>query len=57
MYVIADERSRGKFEREVEKRPFLKIKDEYIFKTYIELDAFFESVKDFVYIQNGFLNE
>ncbi|MBT4483413.1 MAG: hypothetical protein HOC71_07020 [Candidatus Latescibacteria bacterium] len=57
MFIIADENIRGKFEREVMKKPFHKIKQEYIFKNYSELDEFFDSVKNFTLLQKQFLNE
>lgn len=41
MFVIADNEEHKKFEREVLKDPFRKIKDEFVFKNYEELDVFF----------------
>lgn len=38
MYIIADEKQKGKYERELSKNPFHKIKEGYIFKNYQELD-------------------
>lgn len=57
MFIIADESSRAKFKREVCKNPFNKIREEYIFKNYIELDEFFESVKQFSLVQEKFLSK
>ncbi|MFQ5825486.1 MAG: hypothetical protein ACE5JB_15715 [bacterium] len=57
MFIIADENNRVKFEREVIKNPFHKVKEEYIFKNYSELDEFFDSVKNFTRLQKQFLNE
>ncbi|MDR3286465.1 MAG: hypothetical protein LBT27_03375 [Prevotellaceae bacterium] len=37
--------------------PFYKIKEEYIFKNYQELDEFFESVKQFTKVQEKFLKK
>lgn len=57
MYIIADNNNKRKFEKEIEKTPFHKIKNLYIFKDYSELDEFFRSVKEFNIIQNNFLQE
>lgn len=57
MFVISEEENKGKFKREVQKNPFNKIKEEYIFKNYEELDEFFESVKEFTKIQQKFLQK
>jgi hypothetical protein len=55
LYIIAEEENKSKFERELLKNPFYKIKQEYVFKNYQELDEFFESVKNFTKIQEKFL--
>lgn len=55
LYIIAEEENKSKFERELLKNPFHKIKQEYVFKNYQELDEFFESVKNFTKIQEKFL--
>jgi len=57
MFVIAREYKKGKFDKELNKTPFHKIKQEYVFKNYQELDDFFQSVKAFVKVQKSFLNE
>ena len=57
MYVIAEEENRTKFDKEVRKNPFIKIRQEYIFKNYQELDEFFESVKSFSQVQEKFLRK
>jgi hypothetical protein len=57
LYIIAEEDKRTKFEKEVSVNPFYKIKEEYIFKNYQELDEFFESVKQFTKIQEKFLKK
>jgi hypothetical protein len=57
LYIIAEEENRTKFDREVQKNPFFKIKEEYLFKNYQELDEFFESVKKFTRIQEQFLKK
>jgi len=57
MFIIAEEENRSKFKKEVLKNPFHKIKEEYIFKNYEELDEFFESVKSFTKIQHKFLQQ
>ncbi len=56
MFVIAEEISKNKFQREIQKNPFSKIKEDFIFKNYQELDEFFESVKKFSHVQEKFLN-
>jgi hypothetical protein len=56
-YIIADETNKIKFEREIKKSPFHKIRQDYIFKNYQELDEFFESVKNFAQIQEKFLQK
>jgi hypothetical protein len=55
LYIIAEEEKRTKFDKEVSVNPFNKIKEEYIFKNYQELDEFFESVKNFTMVQEKFL--
>lgn len=57
MYIIAENTNRDKFQKEIQKSPFHKIKNEYIFRNYQELDEFFESVKNFAKIQERFLNK
>jgi hypothetical protein len=57
LYIIAEEDKRPKFDKEVNINPFYKIKTEYIFKNYQELDEFFESVKNFTKIQEKFLQK
>ena len=57
MFVIADELGKEKFQKEVQKNPFCKIKQDFIFKNYQELDEFFESVKKFSQVQEKFLNK
>lgn len=57
MFIIAEEENRNKFKKEVLKNPFHKIKEEYIFKNYEELDEFFESVKSFTKVQHKFLQK
>lgn len=55
MFIISKNDSKRKFEREVAKSPFSKIKNEFIFKNYDELDEFFQSVKKFAQTQERFL--
>lgn len=57
MFIIADESNKRRFEKELIKNPFNKIKEGYIFKNYNELDDFFESVKNFTQAQKQFLND
>lgn len=56
MFIIASEENRGKFQREVLKSPFSKIRQEYLFKNYEELDEFFESVRSFTKTRQRFLS-
>ncbi len=55
MFIISEEINKGKFQREVAKSPFAKIKNEFVFKNYDELDEFFQSVKHFSQMQVRFL--
>lgn len=55
MFIISEEVNKGKFQREVSKSPFAKIKNEFVFKNYDELDEFFQSVKKFSQMQERFL--
>jgi len=55
MFIIAEAINKGRFEREVAKSPFAKIKNEFMFKNYDELDEFFQSVKKFSQLQEKFL--
>ncbi len=57
MFIISDNKNKDKFEKEVSKSPFSKIKQEFLFKNYDELDEFFESVKHFSKIQTKFLSK
>ena len=55
MFIISEEINKGKFQREVSKSPFAKIKNEFVFKNYDELDEFFQSVRKFSQMQEKFL--
>ncbi len=57
MFIISEEANKGKFIREVSKSPFAKIKNEFIFKNYDQLDEFFQSVKKFSQMQEKFLSK
>lgn len=52
MFIISNQKN--KFDTEVSKSPFVKIKDEFIFKNYDELEEFFESVKHFKEMKDKF---
>ena len=52
MFIISNQNR--KFETEVSKSPFSKIKEEFIFKNYDELETFFESVKKFKEMRDNF---
>ena len=55
MFIISEEDNKRRFNREVAKSPFAKIKKEFVFKNYDELDEFFQSVKEFSQMQEKFL--
>ncbi|MBS1572291.1 MAG: hypothetical protein JSS78_11280 [Bacteroidetes bacterium] len=57
LYIIAEEENKVKFKKELLKNPFHKIKQDYVFKNYQELDEFFESVKKFTKVQEKFLQK
>lgn len=57
LYIIAEEENKVKFKKELLKNPFYKIKQDYVFKNYQELDEFFESVKNFTKVQEKFLQK
>lgn len=52
MFIISNQKN--KFDTEVSKMPFSKIKNEFIFKNYSELELFFESVKKFKEMKDHF---
>lgn len=52
MFIISNQKN--KFEKEVLKSPFSKIKEQFIFKNYDELEVFFESVKRFKEMRDKF---
>jgi hypothetical protein len=54
MFIISEEINKGNF-KEKFKSPFAKIKNEFVFKNYDELDDFFQSVKHFSQMQERFL--
>jgi hypothetical protein len=56
MFIVAEEGSKSRFLKEVQKNPFHKIQEEYTFRNYEELDEFFESVKAFTKIQKKFFD-
>lgn len=57
MFIVAREASRPKFETELKKSPFFKIKEQFIFRTYGDLDAFLEATKKFTLSKGKFLDE
>jgi hypothetical protein len=57
MFIVAEESNKPRFLREVQKNPFYKIQEEYVFRNYQELDKFFESVKEFAKTQKAFLGD
>lgn len=56
LYIISNQNSRKKFNKEISKNPFIKIKESFIFKNYKELDDFFKSVKEYSITKTRFLN-
>ena len=57
MFIIAADKAKTKFETELKKDPFYQVKEEYIFKSYLELEDFFDSVKRFTLLKDSFLLE
>jgi hypothetical protein len=57
LFIIADEEKRTKYNKEITKSPFSRIKQEYIFKNYQELDEFYKSVKNFSQCSKKFLKD
>ena len=57
MFIVAASKAKNKFESELKKDPFYQVKEEYIFKSYKELEAFFDSVKRFTLLKDSFLVE
>lgn len=54
-FIIAPAENKSKFEREVNKEPFRKIKKEYQFRTYSQLAAFYEQAKKYHELRTKFL--
>lgn len=57
MFIVPKETGKTKFDMEVHKDPFLHVKEEFIFRSYKELQEFFETVKKFAIVKGSFLNE
>lgn len=57
MFIVAASKAKNKFEAELKKDPFHQVKEEYIFKTYLELEDFFDSVRRFTLLKDSFLLE
>lgn len=57
MFIVSKETSKTKFDAEVHKDPFLHVKEEFIFRSYKDLQEFFESVKKFAIVKGAFLSE
>jgi hypothetical protein len=57
MFIVSSDGAKRKFETEVHKDPFFHIKNEYLFRTYLELDDFLNTVKKFTENRTVFLNE
>ncbi len=57
MFIIARETARPKFATELKKSPFANIKEQFIFRTYVELDAFLDAAKKFTLSKGKFLDE
>ncbi|MDR1784856.1 MAG: hypothetical protein LBR23_00080, partial [Spirochaetaceae bacterium] len=55
MFIISNQHD--KFNKEVNKSPFIKIKEEFIFRNYNELNIFFENAKIFTKIKEEFLQD
>lgn len=57
MFIVSKDSAKAKFEAEIHKDPFLHVKEEFIFRSYKDLQEFFESVKKFAIMKGTFLNE
>jgi hypothetical protein len=57
LFIVASDEMRKKFETETNKDPFFDIKDKYLFRTYVELNKFLLSAKEFTEQRTTFLNE
>ncbi|RIK34576.1 MAG: hypothetical protein DCC52_00240 [Chloroflexi bacterium] len=57
MFIVSKETSKTKFEMEVNKDPFLHVKEQFVFRSYRELQEFFDSVKKFAIVRGTFLHE
>ena len=57
MFIVADSPLKSKFTREVDKDPFRHVKEFFVFRSYKELQDFFESVKKFALTKGVFLDE
>lgn len=57
MFIVAEDEQKNKFEQEIRKEPFVKLKNHFIFKNYQDLDEFFQSVKTFYQVQERFLGK
>ena len=57
LFVIAPADVLKKFERELKKMPFRKIKHRYIFRSYEDLADFFEMAKNYTNLKKKFFKE
>lgn len=55
MYIVAPNTAKSRFESEVKKDPFYQIQEQYVFKTYQELEEFLQSVRRFAELRESFL--
>lgn len=54
LFIVAPSSKRSKFDSEIRKAPFSKIKEHYIFKTYTELLELYDSAQKFLPMKAGF---
>jgi hypothetical protein len=55
MFIVAPNGAKKKFDTELNKDPFRYIQEEFVFRSYRELEEFFESVRRFATIKESFL--
>lgn len=57
MFVVAPNAAKTKFDTEIKKDPFYQVQEEYIFKSYRDLEEFFHAVQKFASLRQEFLVE
>jgi hypothetical protein len=57
MFIVAPNGAKTKFDTEIKKDPFYQVQEEYIFKSYTDLEEFFHAVRKFASLRQEFLVE